>query len=128
MYGTFIREARTSRGLTQVDLARITGIEQPNLSAYENDRQMPSADVLNRIMVGCGYILEATAGERRLMCPLPGSRRTTIPDPRFGLDASLQFSVSTPVVRQNDDELSALKLEQVLALADAVRVSKSADQ
>jgi transcriptional regulator with XRE-family HTH domain len=128
MYGTFIRQARTSRGLSQVDLARITGIEQPNLSAYENDRQMPSADVLNRILVGCGYILEATAGERRLVCPLPGARRTTTPDPRFGLDASLQISLTTPKEQEVDDELSALKLEQVLALADAVRVSKAADQ
>ena len=128
MYGAFIRHAKTSRGLSQVALARITGIEQPNLSAYENDRQMPSADVLNRILVGCGYILEATAGERRLVCPLPGSRRTTIPDPRLGVDASLQISMSTPKVQQIDDELSALKLEQVLALADAVRTSKAADQ
>jgi transcriptional regulator with XRE-family HTH domain len=128
MYGTFIRQARTSRGLSQTDLASITGIEQPNLSAYENDRQMPSADVLNRILVGCGYILEATAGERRLVCPLPGSRHTTNSDPSFGLDASLQIGVSTSKVQQLDDELSALKLEQVLALADAVRVSKAADK
>jgi transcriptional regulator with XRE-family HTH domain len=128
MYGNFIRQARTSRGLSQVDLARITGIEQPNLSAYENDRQMPSADVLNRILVGCGYILEATAGERRLVCPLPGSRRTTIPDSRSGLDAALPIGESTPEGQQLDDELSALKLEQVLALADAVRISKAADQ
>ena len=128
MYGAFIRQARVSRGLTQVELARIVGIEQPNLSAYENDRQMPSADVLNRILVGCGYLLEATAGERRLVCPLPGSRRTTSPDPRFGLDASMQFSVSTPNPRPHDDEPSALKLEQVLALADAVRVSKAMER
>ena len=128
MYGAFIRQARVSRDLTQVELARIVGIEQPNLSAYENERQMPSADVLNRILVGCGYILEATAGEKRLVCPLPGSRRTTSPNPRFGPDASLQISVPTPNPRPPDDELSALKLEQVLALADAVRVSKAMER
>jgi len=126
MYGSFIRQARISRDLTQVELARIVGIEQPNLSAYENDRQMPSADVLNRILVGCGYILEATAGDRRIVCPIPGSRRTTSPDPRSGKDGSVQFSVSTPNPQPPDDELSALKLEQVLALADAVRESKAA--
>jgi transcriptional regulator with XRE-family HTH domain len=128
VYGAFIRQLRISRDLTQVELARIVGIEQPNLSAYENDRQMPSADVLNRILVGCGYILEATAGERRLVCPLPGSRRTPTPDPRLGLDASLKISGSTPEPRRPDDERSALKLEQVLALADAVRMSKAADR
>src|ERR1700737_2864293 len=71
MYGAFIKQVRVSRGLTQVELARTVGIEQPNLSAYENDRQMPSADVLNRILVGCGYLLEATAGGRRIVCSLP---------------------------------------------------------
>ena len=125
MYGAFIKRARTSRGLTQVQLARITGIEQPNLSAYENDRQMPSADTLNRILVGCGYLLEATAGDRRLICPLPGSRRAAAPDPRFYPDASLRFDESTTKQQLPDDELSALKLEQVLMLADAVRVSKA---
>jgi transcriptional regulator with XRE-family HTH domain len=128
VYGAFIRQARISRDLTQVELARIVGIGQPNLSAYENDRQMPSADVLNRILVGCGYLLEATAGARRLVCPLPGSRRTTTPDPRFGLDASPETSGSTPEPRRPDDERSALELEQVLALADAVRVSRAADR
>jgi len=128
MYGEFIRQVRISRDLTQMELARIVGIEQPNLSAYENDRQVPSADVLNRILVGCGYLLEATAGERRLVCPLPGSRRTISPNPRFGLDASLQISVSRPNPPRPDDELSALKLEQVLALADAVRESKESHQ
>jgi len=126
MYGAFIRQARVSRGLTQVELARIVGIEQPNLSAYENDRQMPSADILNRILLGCGYLLEATAGERRLICPLPGSRRTTAPNPRFGPEASIQLGESTAMAAGPDDELSALKLEQVLALADAIRLSKAA--
>lgn len=128
MYGAFIRQARISRDLTQVELAGIVGIEQPNLSAYENDRQMPSADVLNRIVVGCGYLLEATAGERRLVCPLPGSRRTTPPDPRIGPDAPMQAGESAPTRRRPDDELSARKLEQVLALADAVRASKGMDR
>ena len=125
MYGPFIRRARTSRGLTQVELARITGIEQPNLSAYENDRQMPSADVLNRILVGCGYLLEATAGDRRLICPLPGSDRRsekwTIPSP------ANQFGSGPPESEHAapNDELSALKLEQVLALADVIREAKA---
>ena len=128
MYGAFIRRARVSRDLTQVELARIVGIEQPNLSAYENDRQMPSADVLNRILVGCGYILEATAGARHLVCPLPGTRPTATPDPEAGLGASLPVSESTPNPRRPDDELSARKLEQVLALADAMRESRAADR
>jgi transcriptional regulator with XRE-family HTH domain len=125
MYGAFIRQARVSRGLTQVELAQIVGIEQPNLSAYENDRQMPSADVLNRILMGCGYLLEATAGERRLVCPLPGSGRTSASTLRFDQEAPNQLGESNSESPRSDDELSALKLEQVLALADAIRWSKA---
>jgi transcriptional regulator with XRE-family HTH domain len=125
MYGAFIRRARVSRGLTQVELARMVGIEQPNVSAYENDRQMPSADVLNRILTACGYLLEATAGERRLVCPPPGSRPTTGPHPLFGRDASIESSDSETKPPWPDDELSAAKLEQVLALADAFRFSNA---
>ena len=125
MYGAFIRQARVSRGLTQVELARIVGIEQPNLSAYENDRQMPSADVLNRILVGCGYLLEATAGERRLICPLPGTAPTTDKRSRPGPDGPTWVGESASDRPQQNDELSAMKLEQVLALADAIRLSRA---
>jgi transcriptional regulator with XRE-family HTH domain len=123
MYGAFIKQARVSRGLTQVELARLVGIEQPNLSAYENDRQMPSADILNRILAGCGYLLEATAGDRRLICPLPGSRPTTGPHLLFGRDVSNQSRDPATKPPRPGDELSAAKLEQVLAIADAFRFS-----
>jgi transcriptional regulator with XRE-family HTH domain len=125
MYGSFIKQARLSRGLTQVQLSRIVGIEQPNLSAYENNRQMPSADALNRILAGCGYHLEATAGARRIVFPLPNagwftdeqlqSEACVAPDPEAS--ASIELGRS--------DELSAVKLEQVLALADSIRWAKA---
>jgi transcriptional regulator with XRE-family HTH domain len=125
VYGAFIRQARVSRNLTQAELARIVGIEQPNLSAYENDRQMPSADTLNRILVGCGYLLEATAGKRRLICPLPGPRPRTAPGPDVNKEGPIQSSHSASETPRRNEELSALKLEQVLALADAFRESKA---
>ena len=53
MYGAFLRSVRESRGLTQLELGEITGIAQSNLSAYENDRQVPSIDIVNTIVVGC---------------------------------------------------------------------------
>jgi transcriptional regulator with XRE-family HTH domain len=73
MYGTFIRRIRTSRGLTQAQLAEVAGIPQPNLSAIERGHRLPSADTLNRIVVACGYELAAVAGERRLFCDLPAA-------------------------------------------------------
>ncbi|CAN5130078.1 hypothetical protein BH24ACT1_BH24ACT1_04530 [soil metagenome] len=71
MYGSFVRRVRESRGLSQRDLAEISGINQPNISAIENGRRSPSADTLNRLLVACGYELAAVAGERIIHCPLP---------------------------------------------------------
>lgn len=71
MYGSMVRRVRASRGLSQAELADISGISQPNISAIENDRRQPSADTLNRLVVACGYELAAVAGERAVFAPLP---------------------------------------------------------
>lgn len=70
MYGRFLRSIRTSRGLTQQQLGEIAGLAQANISAYENDRQVPSIDTINRIVVSCGYQLMAVAGSERVEVPL----------------------------------------------------------
>ena len=57
--------------MSQAQLAEVTGISQPNLSAYENDRRVPTADTLNRMVVACGYQLAAIDDRRVLFCPLP---------------------------------------------------------
>ena len=44
-----IREERRAAGLSQSQLARAAGVPQPNLSAYENGRRIPSPEVLKRI-------------------------------------------------------------------------------
>lgn len=71
MYGRFLREVRESRGLSQRELSEVSGVSQPNISAYENDRRLPSADSLSRLVVACGYELAAVAGGRSVFCPLP---------------------------------------------------------
>ena len=71
MYGSFIRSIRRARGLSQRQLAAIAGVPQPNISAIERDRRMPSADSLNRLVVACGFELAAVAGEKVVHCPLP---------------------------------------------------------
>lgn len=71
VYGDFLRKVRESVGMTQDQLAVLMGTSQPNLSAYEHDRRVPSADTLNRILVACGYQLAAVAGDRVVRCPLP---------------------------------------------------------
>lgn len=44
-----VRAERRALGLSQVQLARAANVSQPNLSAYENGRRVPSVDVLERI-------------------------------------------------------------------------------
>ncbi|MEA2826014.1 MAG: hypothetical protein QOG43_453 [Actinomycetota bacterium] len=70
MYGAIIRRARTSRGLTQSQLATISGIEQSNISAIENDRRVPTVETLHRLLASCGYELLAAAGTRVLAFPV----------------------------------------------------------
>jgi transcriptional regulator with XRE-family HTH domain len=57
--------------MSQAELAAVAGISQPNVSAIENDRRLPSADTLNRLVGACGYELAAAAGDEVLHCPLP---------------------------------------------------------
>lgn len=71
MYGAFLREVRESRGLSQTQLAEVAGISQPNISAYENDRRMPTLDTFNRLLVACGYELAADGGSKVLHMPFP---------------------------------------------------------
>ena len=78
MYGDLVRRARTQRGLTQHELAATSGIEQSNISAIENERRMPSAETLHRLLFACGFELAAVAGPRVIACPPPG------PDPLGG--------------------------------------------
>lgn len=71
MYGAFLRRVRASRGLSQAQLAEVAGISQPNLSAYENDRRMPTLDTFNRLLVACGYQVAADGGSTALHMPFP---------------------------------------------------------
>jgi transcriptional regulator with XRE-family HTH domain len=71
MFGVMVKQVRESRGMSQAELAEVSGVDQPNISAIENDRRSPSAETLNRLLVACGYELTAIAGERRVYAPLP---------------------------------------------------------
>ncbi|WP_074615880.1 helix-turn-helix domain-containing protein [Microbacterium enclense] len=44
-----IRAGREAAGMSQAELARAARVPQPNISAYENGRRQPSAEVLDRI-------------------------------------------------------------------------------
>jgi transcriptional regulator with XRE-family HTH domain len=125
MYGAFLRRVRESRQLSQSELAAITGIPQPSLSAYENDRRAPTIDTLNRIVVGCGYVVEAVAGRERIACPLP--RAGWFPDDAWRPDTGDARAVAEPpTIGLDADPIErAEHVEQVLNLGDALREAKA---
>ena len=49
-FGERLRQLRNDKDLTQPELAEAMGIEQSYLSKLENDKSLPSNDVLNRIL------------------------------------------------------------------------------
>lgn len=71
MYGAVVRRAREARGLTQMELASVSGIKQANISAIENDRRQPTAETLHRLLASCGFELVAMAGARTIPLPPP---------------------------------------------------------
>ena len=71
MYGKIVRQARVARRMTQRELAVNAGIDQPNVSAIETGRRVPSAETLHRLLFACGFELLAVAGDRVIAFPPP---------------------------------------------------------
>lgn len=120
MYGDFIRATRRRGGLTQTELAEITGIPQSNISAYERDHRVPSADTLNRIVVGCGYLLAAVAGEDEVVCALPragwfADEDLPARDPSDPAESGAPLASDAPIEERLE------RIHRVLELADQQR-------
>lgn len=49
--GARLRTSREAAGLSQVELARRTGIHQPTISAIESGRRVPRPETLERLLV-----------------------------------------------------------------------------
>ncbi len=46
---TSVRELREAAGISQAELARRSGVAQPNIAAYESGRRRPSPQMLDRL-------------------------------------------------------------------------------
>jgi transcriptional regulator with XRE-family HTH domain len=115
MYGAFVAEARRARGLTQVQLAAISGVEQANISAIENGHRIPGAATLHRLLHACGFELIAAAGECVLACPPPD------PDPLFDSLLTRVPGDEPPIVgRDTPMSVRSRVLTAVLDAAEAV--------
>lgn len=53
-----IIDARTSRNLTQKQLAELTGIHQSDISKLENGTRNPTINLLKRLADGMGMVLK----------------------------------------------------------------------
>lgn len=53
--GALLRRARSQRGLTQRDLASLTGIAQTTIARIESGRHMPTMATLTRLLEGAGF-------------------------------------------------------------------------
>ncbi len=54
MLGRWLKEARHEAGLSQVEVARRSGVDRSYLSDLERDRQSPSVNVLVRVCKAIG--------------------------------------------------------------------------
>jgi transcriptional regulator with XRE-family HTH domain len=125
MYGEFLRRVRESRGMSQGQLAEVSGIGQPNISAYENDRRTPSLDVFNRLLVSCGYQVAADGGSTVLHLPFPpGAGGYPFDDlpPRLPDDPP---DLRLPVRRHLSMRERGRILTSVIESADAIRAGRS---
>ena len=51
-------EAREKQGLTQRDLAKISGVKQPSIARIDSLRSTPQLDTLLKVLIPLGYSLE----------------------------------------------------------------------
>ena len=51
-------EAREKQGISQRDLARISGVNQPAIARMESLRSTPQIDTLLKVLVPLGYTLQ----------------------------------------------------------------------
>lgn len=81
--GALLRYARRGAGLSQRELAKRSGVQQPGIARIESGRTVPRADTLQRLLRACGVRLELapTAGQgvdrsaiRRLLSLSPAQR------------------------------------------------------
>lgn len=59
-----IIEAREAKGLSQRDLAEISGVKQPAIARLESMRSTPQIDTLFKILSPLGYTLSIVPAEK----------------------------------------------------------------
>ena len=58
------KACRKSKGITQTELARRTGISQPNITRFESGKYNPSLDMMVRIATALEMSLDINLSEK----------------------------------------------------------------
>lgn len=58
-------EARESRGVSQRDLSKLSGVKQPAIARMESMKSTPQIDTLLKVLVPLGYTLEIVPLNKR---------------------------------------------------------------
>ena len=61
-FGTRLQEIRKSMNMTQKEFAELIEVPQPSISAYENDKNNPTMDILSNIAIKCNVSLDWLCG------------------------------------------------------------------
>lgn len=86
MAGDIIYLARKARGFTQRELARVSGVGQPKISAYERHAVQPTFEIVERLVGHCGM---------RLAVDLEDNSSPTLPDSYdFELPLTIQWALN----------------------------------
>ena len=56
--GQRIKEAREAKGLSQRELAELSGVKQPAIARMESMKSTPQIDTLIKVLIPLGYTLE----------------------------------------------------------------------
>lgn len=106
-----IREARTSRGLTQSEFAQRAGITQSVVSAYETGRREPSFATLRRLVAATGCTLEAAIVPAHAGAALDLVREHAVElRERLGALGVVDIRVFGSVARREETETSDIDL------------------
>lgn len=58
MIGTILKNARTTKGLSQEELGNILSLARNTISSYERDNSQPDFETIVKILDVCGYELQ----------------------------------------------------------------------
>lgn len=90
-----VEQARRARGLTQVQLAKLSRTSQATLSAYERGLKSPSLKVASRILAAAGYELTLRAHIDWVEHHPPGIVAFWVPSMLWSVPAPMCFATIT---------------------------------